>query len=220
MYRFTKSQILIGVTAGILLYLLMAASFRSILIERNYKKANRKPADITRIAIHWTANDNETADAENNVKYFAKTKRKASAHWVVDEAECINCVKEKDIAFSLGKKGDPRSKWNNSCSISVEICANFQTSEDSIKVFKNTIELCKKLHKRYPHAIFMRHFDFTGKDCPKWFTANKYQTEAQAKLKFCRFLEEIGPDVAETTANFWGIQIPKKPELITAGIIK
>ncbi len=218
MYKFTKSQVITGIVGAIVLSLMMSANFRSLLIERNFKEANRKPEDSTRIAIHWTANDNEGADAEANVKYFNKTKRKASAHWVVDEDEAILCVKEKDIAFSLGKRGSPNSRWNNKCSISVEICSNFQTTEDSLQVFANVVELCKELHKRYPNAIFMRHYDFTGKNCPRWFVANEYQTEAQARLKFCRFLEQVGPDVAEKTATFWGVKIPKKPELITDNI--
>lgn len=215
MYKLTKSEIVIGIAGAVVILIMMSANFRSFLIERNFREANRKPEDITRIAIHWTANDNEGADAEANVKYFNKTKRKASAHWVVDEDEAINCVKEKDIAFAVGKKGDPSSRWNNKCSISVEICSNFKTEEDSIKVFTNVVELCRKLHKRYPNAIFMRHYDFTGKNCPKWFVANEYQNETQAKLKFCRFLEQVGPDVANKTASFWGITIPQKPELIT-----
>lgn len=181
---------------------MISFSYREIILTRNYKKANRKPEDIQRIAIHWTANESETADADNNAMYFNTTNRQASAHDIIDKDGLVHCVDYKDIAFAVGKKGN---KWNNKYSISEEMCANFTNEKDSIAIFKNSIKHFQNLHKWFPNAIFVRHYDFTGKKCPKWFVANEYQTQKEADIKFINFLKEVSPEVAEKSADLLGI---------------
>lgn len=173
-----------------------------MIITRNYREADRKPEDIERIVWHWTANEHETADADNNARYFGKkNKYKASAHYIVDDHQCVQCVKDEDIAFHTGSK----RKWGNKASIGIEICANFTTSEDSIKTFQEAIKLGKELYRKYPLAKHVRHYDYTGKKCPKWFVENEYQTKEEAELKFIGFLAQIDPAVAKMTAEMWGM---------------
>ena len=170
-----------------------------MLIERNFRPAHRKPVDVKRIIIHWTANENESADADNNVRYFAKTKRKASSHYVVDADNVIQCVDDSDIAFHAGQR------WANKVSIGIETCANFTCEKDSIDTFENLKALCLNLHKKYPNAIFIRHYDVTGKICPKWFAKNEYQTQKQADEKWISWLKELDPEIAGQSSELLGI---------------
>lgn len=194
-----KKWMIVGIVA---IMVLPSMKVTEMIITRNYRDADRKPEDIERIVWHWTANEHESADADNNARYFGKkNKYKASAHWIVDDHQCVACVKEEDIAFHTGSK----QKWGNRTSIGVEICANFTTLEDSIATFNQAVALGKELYKRYPNAKHVRHFDYTGKKCPKWFVANEYQTKEQAERKFISFLSQIDPAVAKMTADMWKV---------------
>ena len=141
------------------------------------------------IIIHWTANTNKGANAQANARYFnsdqyltkkngEKVKISASAHYVVDDKQIIRCIPDDEVGYHVGSKagykeliyteiGVPHSGRLNDYTIGIEMCVN--SDSDFSVTRQNTIELIRYLLKAHnlTTANVYRHFDITGKDCPK-----------------------------------------------------
>lgn len=127
------------------------------------------------VVIHWTANTAESADADNNRNYFNYSGVSASAHYVVDEHQIVQCLPEDEMAYHVGAKRYSEkalrelSWYPNNCSLGVEICVNKGANFKSTML--NAVSLCADIcirHKWTAERLW-RHFDITGKDCPKFF---------------------------------------------------
>lgn len=128
------------------------------------------------LVIHFTANDGD--NATNNGKYFKNNVVKASAHYFVDDDTVVQSVEEDYVAYAVGGK-----KLNNGAihhgvvtnynSISIEMCDTVKDGKYNVsaKTRANTIELAKDIVKRYniDKSHVVRHYDVTGKMCPKYF---------------------------------------------------
>lgn len=149
----------------------------------------RKLTALKAIIIHWTANTNKGANALANARYFnsdqyltkkngEKVKISASAHYVVDDKQIIRCIPDDEVGYHVGSKagykeiiyteiGIPRSARPNDYMIGIEMCVN--SDSDFSVTHQNTIELTRYLLKAHnlTTANVFRHFDITGKDCPK-----------------------------------------------------
>ncbi len=157
------------------------------LISKN--RPFRKLVSLKAIIIHWTANTNKGANALANAKYFnsdqylikkdkTKVKISASAHYVVDDKNIIQCIPDNEVGYHVGSKsgykelvytkiGIPRSDSPNNYTIGIEMCVN--SDSDFVKTRQNTIELTIDLLKKHnlTASNVFRHYDITGKDCPK-----------------------------------------------------
>ena len=150
-------------------------------IKAKHYGSKRNINKIKYIAIHYTANSGTKATAKGNANYFKTITRKASAHYIVDTKEIIyQCVPDNYSAYAVGG-----SKYNdvdktggaslykivtNSNSISIEMvsCSNDDGYYIPEQTIDRTIELIKDLMKKYPNIKgICRHFDVTGKPCPK-----------------------------------------------------
>lgn len=144
----------------------------------NYGKS-RKHSDVKFIVIHYTGNNNDRA--ENNGKYFQTAGRHASAHFFVgQDGTIVKSVNLNKVAWSVG--GGKYSncaetgggKWYGICtnanSVSIELCDNLylSPSEEQVKAVARVIKYIRKYCKNADHII--RHFDVTGKECPKNMT--------------------------------------------------
>ena len=135
--------------------------------------------DIDNIVIHYVGNPNSTA--QNNRDYFDKATTTVSSHFVVGlEGEIIQCVPlwEKSAA----------SNNRNKDTISIEVCHPDESgkyNEDTYKsVIKLTAWLCNKFSLDETDVI--RHYDITGKICPKYYVENEdawEQLKADVKEK-------------------------------------
>ena len=126
------------------------------------------------IVVHYTANDGTTATAKSNANYFAKTDSEASAHYIVDEGDTVYCcVPPTNAAWAVGDSGKGRLKGivTNFNSISVEMVSHSNKDGYYIpsKTVSNAIELIRQLMSEYkiPISNVVRHYDITGKLCPK-----------------------------------------------------
>ena len=131
------------------------------------------------IVVHYTANSGTTATAKSNANYFAKTDREASAHYVVDEGDTVYCcVPPTNAAWAVGDSGKGRLKGivTNFNSISVEMVSHSNNNRYYIpsKTVSNAIELIRQLMSEYKIPInnVVRHYDITGKLCPKPYVDN------------------------------------------------
>jgi uncharacterized protein YgiM (DUF1202 family) len=127
------------------------------------------------IVAHWTANIGKGANAKANVCYFNTTDRYASAHFVVDDHSIYQCIPENEMAYHVGA-----SKYNtegerlrggtgtpNAFLIGFEMCVN--SDGDWPTTYQNSADLAAYLLHKYQLKVFdlYRHYDITGKDCPK-----------------------------------------------------
>lgn len=150
-------------------------------IKAKHYGSKRNIDKIKYIAIHYTANSGTKASAKGNANYFKTITRKASAHYIVDTKDIIyQCVPDNYVAYAVGG-----SKYNdisetggaslygivtNTNSISIEMvsCSNDNGFYIPKETIDRTIELIKDLMEKYPNIQGVcRHFDVTGKPCPK-----------------------------------------------------
>ena len=155
------------------------------MVDIKIKTANRSNyggkrniADIKYIVIHYTANDGDTDEGNGN--YFANNIVRASAHYFVDDDSITRSVPDDYIAWAVGgskykntKGGAFYGKCTNANSISIELC---DTKKNGVYDFteatmKNAADLVKLLMEKYtvPVERVIRHYDVTGKVCPKPF---------------------------------------------------
>lgn len=160
---------------------------KNYITTRNFTRGNNR--DIKYIVIHYVG---AYSNAYANARYFKSVYRGASAHYFVDENEIYRVVEDKDIAWHCGAKYYKHLHCRNSNSIGIEMCCfnNNGTMDVSEKVIERTIELTKELMKKYniPITNVIRHYDVTGKACPKPFITNQsrwidFKDELQSSLR-------------------------------------
>ena len=165
-----------------------------------YKKANRTKNDIFFIVVHYTGNDGDTA--RNNLKNASREGRQASAHFFVDEKEVCRSVDVKDIAWHCGTSGEYKHPTcRNANSIGVEMCSRMK---DGVYYFKpetveNTAKFVSDLMKEYgiPPSCVVRHYDVTGKPCPRPYVDETAWAEFKALVKKYYVGKEDGNEVVE-----------------------
>lgn len=151
-------------------------------IKKNYANptnygTERGKERIKYLVYHYTANDGDSDEA--NAKYFHDRIVKASAHYFVDNDSITMSVPENMIAFSVGGKrlnskgGTLNGICTNTNSISIELCDSKKNGkyDFTTNTLKQAIELGQDIMKRYniPIERVVRHYDVTGKICPKPF---------------------------------------------------
>lgn len=159
-----------------------------------YKKANRKKSDIKYIVVHYTGNNGDTA--QNNLKNASRAGRQASAHYFVDEHEVCQSVKVKDIAYHCGTKGKYRHAYcRNANSIGVEMCSRKTLNGDYYfkpETVNNAARFIAQLMREYDIGIayVVRHYDVTGKICPRPYIEGAKWTEFK-NLIMKYYIEEV-----------------------------
>ena len=118
------------------------------------------------IVVHYTANPGSSAMANRN--YFENLKesqdRKVSSHFVVGlDGEIIQCIPTKEIAYA--------SNDRNTDTLSIECCHPDETGEFTEDTYDSLVQLTAWLCKRFSldRDDVIRHFDVTGKNCPRYF---------------------------------------------------
>lgn len=154
-----------------------------------HNRPNRPLVAIRAIIIHWTANLNRGANAMANRNYFNSLHYDAqgnviyaSAHFIVDSQSIVQCLPENEVGFHVGakpfkytataKRIMDTSTSPNSVTIGIEMCVNSDGNFDITRA--QTIELTRMLAKKYSisRENVLRHFDITGKDCPRMMLDN------------------------------------------------
>jgi len=126
---------------------------------------------IRGVVIHYVGNPDTTAQANRN--YFESLSSGAegvyaSSHFVVGlEGEAIQCIPLTEIAYaSNGRNGD---------TVSIEVCHPDETGEFSPVTYDRVVELTAWLCREFrldPETEVIRHYDVTGKVCPRYYVEN------------------------------------------------
>ena len=124
----------------------------------NYKK--------TSITIHSTGNEKSTAENERAWLDNPSNTRDASWHYVVGEGIVIQAILDSEEAWHSG------TTEGNRYSIGIEIIE----SGDREKVLETAAEFVADLLKKYGWGLdkVKKHYDWTGKDCPRILINNAY----------------------------------------------
>lgn len=129
-------------------------------------RSGRALEDFNGIVIHYVGNPATSATANRN--YFAKVGTTVVSHFVVGlEGEVIQCLPlwERSVA----------SNNRNSDTISIEVCHPDDSGQFNeatyAAVVRLTAWLCQVGDLSTEQVI--RHYDITGKECPRYFVRNE-----------------------------------------------
>jgi N-acetylmuramoyl-L-alanine amidase len=167
---------------------------RRLLAVNPFSRPGKALAGVKGIVIHWTANPGTTALQNRN--YFEGLKAQgldnpkavfASAHFIAGIAgEVIQCVPTEEMAYHVGAKSyTPEAlgrlgHYPNNCTLGVELCHPARDGRFTIETLNAAAELCGLLCIQAglnPLAGIWRHYDITGKGCPKWFVEHPEEFE-------------------------------------------
>ena len=144
---------------------------KKILAHRaNY--GTKRAGAVEWIVMHYTANDGDSG--ASNGKYFQQALNPvASAHYFVDDKSITISVPEDYVAYHCGADKYRHPFCRNYNSIGIEMC---DTKRDgrvmaTDRTIANAADLAAMLCERYglPVSHIIRHYDVTGKLCPKYW---------------------------------------------------
>lgn len=178
------------------------------LIAINYTKGMFIKAKY--IVIHDISNSKFTTIREYR-NYIAKEKEaKESVHYIVGAKAIFKVLEDNWRGWHVGDR--VTKDITNSNSIAVAMF--YVNEEDEERTIKNTIDLVDKLRKKYdiPITNIKRHYDVTGKECPKvllqkdnwnrFITAVKGLKEELSFLGTARSIEEGSTIVLREAPNY------------------
>ena len=122
-----------------------------LLTVNEYSRPGTELAQVNGIVVHYTANPGTTA----------------SSHFIIGiSGEIIQCIPCNEISYA--------SNDRNSDTISVECCIPDESGKFTDETYQSLVELVAWLMGRYDLTTdnVIRHYDVTGKDCPKYFVEN------------------------------------------------
>jgi N-acetylmuramoyl-L-alanine amidase len=157
-----------------------------LLTVNPYSRPGKPLISVKGIVIHWVANPGTTALANRN--YFEGLKnqagRYASAHFIIGlRGEVIQCLLENEMAYHTGaaRYSDIAlknlSSYPNNCTLGIELCHINWEGEFAPETLKAAKELTLELCERYnlgKNNVY-RHYDITGKECPRYFVLHSDQ---------------------------------------------
>ena len=130
---------------------------------------------------HWVANAGTTA--KQNRDYFEKQMyegRYCGAHYIINlDGAILRCIPDRELAYHCGAhqyKQDAIDRFGaypNATTLAIEMCHPDQTGKPTGETFDSLIKLSAMLCHKYgwqPCRNIARHYDITGKICPRYFT--------------------------------------------------
>ncbi|MEE0778353.1 MAG: peptidoglycan recognition family protein [Massilimicrobiota sp.] len=127
---------------------------------------------VNGIVIHYTANPGSTA--QNNRDYFENLKitrtTSVSSHFIIGlEGEIIQCIPLNEVAYASNNR--------NKDTISIECCHPDESGQFNDATYQSLQKLVRALMDSYhlQNQDVIRHYDITGKICPKYFVDHEDQ---------------------------------------------
>lgn len=158
-----------------------------LLTQNEYSRPGISLDQVNGIVIHYTANPGSSAQANRdyfeNLQYTQTTK--ASSHFIVGlDGEIIQCIPTAEISYA--------SNDRNGDTVAIETCHPDETGQYTEATYDALVHLtawlCKKFDLTSEQVI--RHYDVTGKICPKYFVEDEEAWE-QFKADVDRKIEEL-----------------------------
>jgi len=180
-----------------------------------YSRPGKKRPETLGAVVHWTENPGTdaqfTRDFFEDLKYgiasYLDPKKKwyGSAHYAIGiGGEVVQIMPENEVAYHVGSLtytqaakdafgkycADPYKTSPNFCTVGVELCHPDWSGKFTDKTLEAAVELFADIC--YRHNIrttyLFRHYDITGKNCPKWFVEeekefDKFQLEVTRTIR-------------------------------------
>lgn len=159
-----------------------------LLTPNEYSRPGTPTDKITGVVVHYTANPGSSA--QNNRDYFENLREtratKASSNFVIGlEGEIIQCIPTAEVAYA--------SNSRNNDTVSIECCHPDESGQFNEATYESLVELvaflCGKFDLNMDEVI--RHYDVTGKICPKYFVENE-DAWLQFKQDVAAYIAENG----------------------------
>ncbi len=145
-----------------------------LLTVNKYSRPGRPLEKVNGIVVHWTANPGTSAIQNRN--YFEGLKdgtgTYASSHFIIGlDGEIVQCIPCNEIAFASNTRNDD--------TIAIECCTEDDTGKFNGNTYESLLHLVTWLMGRYNLTTedVIRHYDITGKDCPRYFVQNPDEWE-------------------------------------------
>lgn len=131
------------------------------------------------LVVHWVANPGTSAMANRNYFENGVSEEKqnwASAHYVVDDNNIIQCIPDDEMAYHVGATTYNQATlkkfgttYPNDCLIGIEMCHTDWDGHYGAGTWANAVWLAAHLCLKWgftPNEI-VRHYDVTWKECPR-----------------------------------------------------
>lgn len=154
-----------------------------LLTKNEYSRPGISLSKILGIVVHYVGVPNQKA--ENTVAYFEQLKNGtnktyASAHYVIGtDGNGIRCIPDVEVAYHCGareyKAGitDRLGNYPNYTTIGIEMCHTKEGfTEETLETTAKLVSQLLLEHDLTSENLY-RHFDITGKCCPKFFVENE-----------------------------------------------
>jgi N-acetylmuramoyl-L-alanine amidase CwlA len=114
--------------------------------------------DPSSITIHWVG-PYPGQTPYDVINYWVGEGLEASAHFVIKDGLTVCAIPTTEVAWHCGPKG-------NYTSIGIEVVPMNRSGEFSDASIASLYELIKA----WPNLELLRHYDWTQKDCPRFYT--------------------------------------------------
>jgi N-acetylmuramoyl-L-alanine amidase len=164
---------------------------KDLLTISPFSRPGKKLIGVKGIVVHWTGNPGSTAKQNRNYFESLKTQssngdrgppRWASAHFIAGlSGEAVQCIPADETAYHAGADSytpealERLGSYPNNCTIGIELCHPGTDGRFTEETLQAAAELCALLCAEFsldPVKDIWRHYDITGKDCPKWFVSS------------------------------------------------
>lgn len=151
---------------------------RDLIPVNPYSRSGELLSSINGVVIHYTANPGTTAKQNRN--YFAGladgSGTSASSHFIIDtDGTILQCVPMSEIAYA--------SNDRNSDTLSIECCHEDDSGQFTKETYQSLVKLVAWLCDTYGLETdqVIRHYDVTGKLCPKYYVEHEDKWETLKK---------------------------------------
>lgn len=129
-------------------------------------RRGEKLEDIRNIVIHYVANPGSSAQANHD--WYVNPESEVSSHFLVGLAgEVLQCIPLDEYSSA--------SNHRNKDTISIEVCHPDETGKFNDESYHSLVQLTAWLLEvsgLQPEDV-IRHYDITGKDCPRYFVQHE-----------------------------------------------
>lgn len=118
------------------------------------------------VVVHYTGNPKTTA--QNNRDYFDKATTEVCSHFVIGiDGEIIQCLPLDERSAASNNR--------NRDTYSIEVCHEDESGKFSDEAYASLVKLTAWLldNASLDEKAVIRHYDVTGKECPKYFVDNE-----------------------------------------------
>lgn len=145
-----------------------------------YSRSGKKLLSVKGIVVHYTANPGTDADANRNyfnglaeVNKGSKKPVYASSHYIIGlDGKIVQCIPLDEMSYASNDRNDD--------TISIECCHPDETGKFNQETYNSLVRLTAWLCGEYNiHSDeIIRHYDVTGKICPKFYVEHEDKWKA------------------------------------------